>query len=131
MQTATYEVAIEAVGLLFSPVPIAVAAVVWLLLATGIVGRVVQHLEELPHLRAAQPRLLLHAGSESRTRSNRGQGILPTRLVGPGDRVLDVACGTGVVARTAHLRHNSEWDPAEPFASDANRIRGEREGHHG
>ncbi len=52
MQTATYEMAIEAAGLLFSPVQIAVVAVVWLLMATGIVGRVVRHFEELPHLRA-------------------------------------------------------------------------------
>ncbi len=57
MQTATYEMAIEAAGFLFSPVQIADAAVFWLLLATGIVGRVVLHLEELPHLRAAQDRL--------------------------------------------------------------------------
>lgn len=56
MQTATYEMVIEAAGFLFSPVPIVVVAVVWLLLATGIVGRVVQHLEELPHLRAVQAR---------------------------------------------------------------------------
>jgi hypothetical protein len=57
MQTATYEMAIEAARLLFSSMRIAVAAVVWLLLASGIVGRVVQHLEELPHLRAVQTRL--------------------------------------------------------------------------
>jgi hypothetical protein len=53
MKTAIYEMAIEAVGFLFSPVQIAVAAVVWLPLVTGIVGRVVQHLEKLPHRRAA------------------------------------------------------------------------------
>ena len=62
MQTAIYEMAIEAAGFLFSPaeflfspVPIAAAAVVWLLLATGIVGRVVQHIEELPLFKAPKP----------------------------------------------------------------------------
>ncbi len=64
MQTATYEIAIEAAGFLFGPAGflfsprlLAVAAAVWLLLATGIMGRVVQHLEELPHLLAAEARL--------------------------------------------------------------------------
>ncbi len=57
MQTATHEMAIEATGFFFRPVLLAIAAVFWLLLATGIAGRVVQHLEELPHLRAAEARL--------------------------------------------------------------------------
>ena len=57
MQTATYEMAIEAAGFFFSPVQLAVVAVFFLLLAIGVVGRVVQHLEELPHLRAAEARL--------------------------------------------------------------------------
>ena len=52
MQIASHE--IEAAGFLLSPVLIVVAVVVWLLLATGTAGRVVQYLEELPHLRAAK-----------------------------------------------------------------------------
>ncbi len=53
MHSATHEIEIEAVGSLFSPEVIVVAVVVWLLVATGIAGRVMQYLEELPHLRAA------------------------------------------------------------------------------
>ncbi len=72
MQTATYEIAIEAAGFLFSPVLLAVAAVVWLLLATGIVGRVVQHLEESRIFKPPKPGSLSRpAGSDSRTRSSR------------------------------------------------------------
>ncbi len=57
MQIASFEIDFEAAGLLFSPVLIAVAAVIWLLLATGIVGRVHQYFEELLQRRAAEARL--------------------------------------------------------------------------
>ena len=57
MHIASYEIDIEAAGLLFGPVLIAVAAVVWLLLATGAAGRVVQYIEELLYLRAAKAQL--------------------------------------------------------------------------
>lgn len=57
MQIASYEIGIEAAWLLFSPAVIAVAAVIWLLLATGAVGRVVLYFEELPHRRATEAQL--------------------------------------------------------------------------
>ncbi len=48
---------IDAAGFLFSPVLIGVAAVVWLLLITGIAGRVLQYFQELRHLRVAEAKL--------------------------------------------------------------------------
>lgn len=47
----------DAAGFLFSPVEIGVAAIVWLLLITGIPARVLLYFQELRHLRAAAAKL--------------------------------------------------------------------------
>ena len=44
----------DAVAFFLSPVLISVAAVVWLLLITGIAGRVLLYFQELGHLRVAE-----------------------------------------------------------------------------
>jgi hypothetical protein len=49
MLTTSSEIGTEALGFLFSPTLIVAAIAIWLLIATGIVGRVVQYFEELPH----------------------------------------------------------------------------------
>lgn len=50
----TFEIGIAAAGFLLSAVPMVVTLVVWLLLATGTAGRVVQYFEELSHRPAAK-----------------------------------------------------------------------------
>lgn len=47
---------IDTARFLFNPVWLGTGVVIWLLLVMGIAGRVVEHFEELRHLRAAKAR---------------------------------------------------------------------------
>jgi hypothetical protein len=55
--TTSYQIGIEVLGFLFNPGLIFPAVAIWLLIATGVVGRVVHYFEELPH--PMQPALAL------------------------------------------------------------------------
>ncbi len=54
MQIASYEIDVAEAGLVVTPVVLLAALVVWLLLATGAVGRIVLFCEELAHRRSAR-----------------------------------------------------------------------------
>jgi len=57
MQIASYEIDVAQAGLVVTPVVLLVAAAIWLLLATGVVGRIVLFCEELAHRRTARTTL--------------------------------------------------------------------------
>ena len=57
MLIASQEIEVVVPGFLVSPEVIVVAVLVWLLIATGTVGRVAHYIEELSHLRATEARL--------------------------------------------------------------------------
>ena len=52
MEAVAFQNLLQALGSLAGPVVIVAAASIWVLLATGVVGRVAQYFEELPHRRS-------------------------------------------------------------------------------
>lgn len=53
MQIASYEIDVAQAGLVVTPVILLAAAGIWLLLASGVIGRIALFFEEMPHRRAA------------------------------------------------------------------------------
>ena len=72
MQIASYEIDVAQAGIVVTPVVLLAALAVWLLLATGAVGRIVLFCEELAHRRSARTIVL---GPSSR---NVRVGTVPT-----------------------------------------------------
>jgi hypothetical protein len=66
MQIASYEIDVAQAGLVVTPVVLLAAAAIWLLLATGAIGRIVLFCEQLAHRRTARKMLLRVENRESR-----------------------------------------------------------------